>query len=415
VVYSAQSSVVTAYKVQSGLGTQATGSGGTVLRLSGGAGGRLTKAATESNEVRSDGMRVRGRHGTQKTTGQWAHEVSIGSMEPIIEAIMRDTWSAADLAITQATTFGGSAAATSVTTTTSTIVAAAGSWILQGLRVGDIIRATTLADAANNSKNLRITALTALIITVAETLVLNATPDTTFTITRPGKKLTQSGTLVKRYFTIDEYETDLDLSEIMTDFVWGSMRFGMQTNGLFTADPGGIGTGQFQTLATGTSPLLTSPTLSTGIPLSVVDATIRVNGVDVVDLTSLDITVDITPMAPDVFGSGAIKYSPDVFTGQMGISINFGCLRKDLQFMSDFAAETPYSIHLSAVENESEPKDFVALNIQNFTLGGVDKSAPNKAGGPRTQTVTVPMALVGQKGVVSGFNNSMIDFQSTAP
>jgi len=414
-MYSSQSAVTVAYKVQSGLGTQATGSGGTVLRLAGGTGGRLTKAATESNEVRSDGMRVRGRHGTQKTTGQWASEVSIGSHEAIMEAVMRDTWSAADLAITEASVLGGSAAATSITTTASTIVAAAGSWITQGLRVNDVIRLTGHVTAANNGKNLRITALTALVITVAETLVLNATPDTAFTVTRPGKKLIQSGTLVKRYFTIDEYESDIDLSEVMTDFVFGSLRFGMQTNGLFTADPGGIGTGQFSAQATGTSPLLTSPTLSTGVPLSVVDATIRINGVDVVDLTSLDITLDITPMAPDVFGSGAIKYSPDVFTGQMGISINFGCLRKDLQFMSDFVAETQYSIHGMAVENESEPKDFVAFSIPNITLGGVDKSAPNKAGGPRTQTVTVPTALVGIDNRGSGYDATMFKLQSTAP
>src|SRR4051812_38678200 len=134
--YQAQSNVLTAYKAQSGLGSQASGSGGTVLRMSGGAGANLTKAATESNEVRRDGMRQRGRHGTQKTTGEWSAEASLGSHDAILEAIMRDTWSAADLAITQATTFGGSGAATSVTTGANTIIAAAGSWILQGLRVG---------------------------------------------------------------------------------------------------------------------------------------------------------------------------------------------------------------------------------------------------------------------------------------
>lgn len=410
--YQSQSAGLISYKVQSALGTQATGSGGSVLRVSGGTGGRLSKAATESNEIRSDGMRVRGRHGTQKTTGAWTAECSIGSLETIMQAVMRDTWDAADLVITEASVLGGSAAATSITTTTSTIVAAAGSWITQGLRVGDVIRLTNHSTSANNSKNIRISALSALTITTPDTLVLNATPDTSFTVTRP-KKLTQSGTLVKRYFTIDEYDTDIDLSEVMTDFVFGSLRFSMQTNGLFTADPGGIGTGQFAAQATGTSPLLTSPTASTGIPLAVVDATIRIGSNDVVDLTSLDITLDISPMAPDVFGSGAIKYSPDVFSGQMAIGINFGCLRKDLTFMSDFAAETQYSLHVLAVENESEPKDFVSLFLPNFTLGGVDKSALNKAGGPRTQQISVPPALVGKAGTVSGYNDAMISIQST--
>src|SRR3954447_15768520 len=115
--YQTQSNVLCAYKVQSGIGVQASGAGGTVLRMAGGAGAQLTKAATESNEVRRDGMRQRGRHGTQKTTGQWNHEASLGSAEPLLEAIMRDTWAVA-LVITEATSGGP----TSITTTTSTIV-----------------------------------------------------------------------------------------------------------------------------------------------------------------------------------------------------------------------------------------------------------------------------------------------------
>lgn len=408
--YQTQSNAVVAYKAQSGLGTQATGSGGTVLRIAGGNGGRLSKAATESNEIRSDGMRSRGRHGTQKTSGDWSGQLSIGSHEPIMEAVMRDTWSAADLTITEAT-----GSLTSITTTTSTIVNGGGSWITAGLQVGDVIRLTNHSSTGNNGRNLRIAGLSTSTITVPETLTLNATPDTAFTITRPGKKLYQSGTLVKRYFTIDEYDVDIDLSEVMTDFVWGGLRFQMQPNGLIMADPSGIGTGQFATQATGTSPLLTSPTSTTSVPLAVVDATIRVGTNDVVDLTGVDIQITIDPVAPDVFGSGAIKYAPDVFTGQMGITINFSCLRHDLQFMSDFVSETVYSMHILAVENEAEPKDFVSIFIPNFTLGGVDKSALNKAGGPRTQTITVPPALVGIDNTGSGYDATMIKFQSTAP
>jgi hypothetical protein len=413
--YQTQSNVICAYKVQSALGTQASGAGGTVLRMAGGTGAQLTKAATESNEVRRDGMRQRGRHGTQKTTGQWNHEASLGSAEPLLEAIMLDTWSTADLAITEASVLGGSAAATSITTTTSTIVAAAGSWILQGLRVGDIIRLTNHSTPANNSRNLRITALTALTITVAETLTLNATPDTSFTVTRSGKKLIQysASTLVKRYFTIDEYDIDIDQSTVLTDFVWGSIKFSMAPNGLLMADPGGVGTGQISALATAASPLLTTPTESTATPYSVVDATIRVNGVDVVELTSFDLSLDITPAAPDVFGSGGIKYAPDVFTGQMAITMNLTALRKNLTYLQDFIAETVYSLHVLAVENESEPKDFLSIYVPNFTMGGNTRSSPNKAGGPLTETISIPAALVGKDQTGSGFDGAMIKFQST--
>jgi hypothetical protein len=357
--------------------------------------------------VRRDGMQIRGRHGTQKTTGAWTAEASLGSHDSIIEAVMRDTWGT-DLVLTQSDF-------TSIAIASNVVTLGSGNPATLGLRVGDVIRFTGLATAGNNSKNIRISALTSTTFTTPDTLI-DETADTTCTITRP-KKLTQfsAGSLVKRYFTVEEYDVDIDQSEVLTDFVWGSVRFSMQANGLFMADPGGIGTGKFDALATGSSPLFSSPGESTAVPFSVVDATIRVGSNDVVDLTAFDLTMDITPNAPDVFGSGAQKFSPDVFTGQMAISLNISALRKDLQFIQDFAAETVYSLHVLAVENESEPKDFLSMYIGNFTLGGVTKSALSKAGGPRTQSIAVPVALVGKDTTGTGYDQSMIKFQSTAP
>lgn len=403
--YQTQSNIITSYKVQSALGSQASGGSGTVLRMAGGAGAQLTKAATESNEVRRDGMRQRGRHGTQKTTGAWAHEASLGSAEPILEAIMRDTWSSA-LVLTQSDF-------TSLAVASNVVTLGSGDPRSLGLRVGDVIRFTGLSAAANNSKNIRISAMSATTFTTPDTLT-DMGADTTCTITRP-KKLIQysASTLTARYFTVDEYDVDIDLSTVLTDFVWGNIKFSMQPNGLIMADPGGIGTGQIAAQATGTSPLLTSPTESTATPYSVVDATIRVNGVDVVELTSFDLTLDIGLSAPDVFGSGAIKYSPDVFAGQMAVSMNLTALRKNLTYLSDFIAETVYSLHILAVENESEPKDFLSIFVPNFTMGGNTRSSPSKQGGPLTETISIPAALVGKDNTGTGYDATMIKFQSS--
>lgn len=404
--YQSQSNAYVAYKVQSALGTQATGAGGTVLRQTGGSGANLTKAATESNEVRRDGMRIRGRHGTQKTAGAWTGEASLGSHETVLEAVMRDTWDAAALALTQSDF-------TSLAIASNVVTLGSGDPRTLGLRVGDVIRFTNLSAAANNSKNCRIISMTATTFTVAETMT-DMGADTTCTITRP-KKLIQysASSIVKRYFTIDEYDVDIDQSTVLTDFVWGSIKFSMQPNGLLVADPGGIGTGQIAANSTGTSPLLTSPSESTAAPFSVVDATIRVNGTDVVDLTNFDITLDTTPSAPDVFGSGAIKYSPDVFTGQMAVSMNLTALRKNLTYLSDFIAETVYSLHVLAVENESEPKDFFSIYVGSFTLGSDTRSALSKQGGPLTETISIPAALVGKDTTGTGYDATMIKFSST--
>lgn len=377
-----------AYKAQSALGTAASGSGGTILRTTGGSGGLMTKAAYESQEVRRDGMSSRGRHGTRKTSGAYTSELSLGCADSIMAAVMRGAWGSADLALTQADF-------TSLTTTTSTIVLTSGNPISLGLRVGDVIRLTTFATTANNSKNLRITALSSTTITVAETLVLDASPDSTCTITRTGRVLTNPAalSLTKTYFTIDEYEADTDVSETFSDCIWGSMKFGMQPNGIITFDPSWMGNGQSAVNATGSSPVLTSPTEPTGTPLAVVDATLRVGSSDRVDLTGFELTLDTSPSSVDTIGS---VYSPDVFHGDMRISGSFSLLRSDLSFLTDFMAETQYSLHILAVENESEPKDFVSIYIPNFTLGGVAKSAIAKSGAARTQTIQIPAALVGK-------------------
>lgn len=393
-----------AYKVQSALGSAASGSGGTILRTTGGSAGLMTKAAYESQEVRRDGMSTRGRHGTRKTTGAYTSELSLGCADLIMEAVFRGAWGSANLQIDESDF-------TSITTGANTIVLASGSPISLGFRVGDVIRITNQATSTtNNNKNLRITALSSTTITVAETLVVNAVADTACEITRTGRVLINPavGSLTNRYFTIDEYDQDIDVSETFEDCMWGSMKFGMQPNGIITFDPTWVGSGRGSANATGSSPVLTSPTEPTGTPLAVVDATLRVGSSDRVDLTGFELTMDIAPSAIDTIGS---VYSPDVFPGDMRVSGSFSLLRSDLSFLTAFQDETVYSLQVLAVENESEPKSFVSIFIPNFTLGGVAKSALAKSGSARTQTIQIPAALVGKDETGSGYDATMAKIQ----
>jgi hypothetical protein len=402
--YQSQSNGYVAFKAQSAKGSIASGGSGFVLRSAGGAGGKITKNVYGSNEVRRDGMRSRGRHGQRRVSGTYLVEVSLDNMDSLYEAVFQGTWANA-LTITEATSGG----ATSITTTTSTIVGNTGSWITVGLRVGDVIRLTGFATSANNSKNLRITGLTATVITVAETLVLDASADTSFTITRPGQKLIcpAAGAAVKTYFTVEEYDGDLDLTEIFSDVIFHSLKFTMAPDSIMHCEVGFTGTGAFTTASAGSAPTFTSPTESTGVPLACVDATVRYSSTDFVELTSWDMMIDRGAVAPSVVGS---IYAPDVFTGNMAVGMNFGMLRSDYGKMTDFLAETALTFHVLAVENESEPKDFLSLFVPNFTLGGVDKSPLSKEAGPRTQTIAIPPDLVGidTTGAATGYDSTMV-------
>ena len=56
---------------------------------------------------------------------------------------------------------------------------------------------------------------------------------------------------------------------------------------------------------------------------------------------------------------------------------------------------------------------FVSFALTNFTFGGVDKSALNRAAGPRTETIQIPVGLVGKDETGGAFDATMIKWQST--
>lgn len=406
--YQTNSNATVAYKKQTGRGAVASGAAAKLLRIAGGNGVKPSKATVASAEIRNDGLSTRGRHGSQSLTGDYNAEMSLGSHDPIVEAVMRSAW--------DSTNFSKAAADfTSVTTTANAIILDTGNPITMGFRVGDVIRGATFPDGANNGKNLRITGLSATTITVAETLIVNAAPNVAAVITRPGKRLINPPDLLKAYFTLEEFEADIGESTVAQDFVWSAIKLSMATNGLIMASPSGVGTGQVTAITDGSAPTFTNPVATTDAPMSVVDATIRLNGVDLVELSALSISLDIQAASPPTFGSGAIKYGPDVFTGPLQVSMSLTMLRKSLAIFSDFVAEQPYTLDVLAVDNMSEPKDFISITVPNFTLGGVDPSALSKAGGGRTQTITIPAGLVGiANNPTAGFDNTMIGIQTTA-
>lgn len=379
-----------AFKVQSAKGTPASGSGGKVLPLSGGQMGRLQKTAIASRAIRRDGMQLRGRHGSQRTMGGYSGEMLIGGTDDIKEAVMRSTWSAANSVAASGTQL------TSVTTTSGGIIAAAGSFIAQGFRVGDVVRLTGFPDVANNNKNRRVSALTTSTMSFADGLIPNATPDTTFQITRVGRTLDNpgAGALLKRYFTIEESELDLNGTEVFSDCVWNRYRVSMGADGNVEEETGWMGTGAFQ--ANSGAAVLTSPTEITGVPLAAVEATLRYGTTDLIDLTSFDLTIEVPAQAPPV--TGPQRVAPDVFLGVQRVSMNLTVMRKDLLPIADFLAENQLSLHFLAAAQGSEPLDFFSAFVGNFTLGDVAKSALSQDAGGRTVQLSVPAELVGIDG-----------------
>jgi hypothetical protein len=387
------------YKVESTFNTLPGGTGGKAFRTTGG-GLNLTKTTFASQELRKDGLQIMGRHGSRSVAGTLNGELSLGTYDDFFQAVMRDTWDS-PLTVTNATM-------TSITTTTSTIVASGGSWIAQGLRVGDVIRLTNHSTSANNNRNLTITGLTASTITVAETLTLDSNPDSSFTVTRP-KKLTRLADTgyTDRTFTIEEYSADIDYSEVYTGCTVNTMRIQLQPNGMVAVSFGIVGA-DAAAYASGSSPYFTTPTLTTSLPMVAVDAKLYKGGVAVADLTAFELTIALNAGGVPVIGS---YVTPAMFTNTMAVTGSVSAVRKDLQNLTDFINETTFSLGAVLIENESEPKDFFSLFLPSVKFADVNKSELG-ANGPRIETLPLLVGIDPTR--ASEYDATSVCFQTSA-
>jgi len=365
-----------AYKAETTFGVRPADGGAKVFPHNDGAKQTMSKATIRSNAKRRDGQTRIGRHGSRSVGGSYAMDAALGAVDDLIEAVLRGTWAPA-LVITEAT-----AGLTSITTTANTIVAAAGSWITAGIRRGDVIRLTNHATPANNDRNLTVVGVTALVITVAETLTANAAADATFTVTRP-RKLIQPQVPVNRSFTFEEQLLDLDASEIFTGERIGSLQVQMGPDGMVTLTFGIVGQ-DMAVLEGAQSPHFTNPTTPISIGLVAVDAAIMRGTTRVATLTSLNFTFDIGASGKAVIGG---TVTPEVFTNPATLSGSVTGLRTDMEQVKAFLNEQTTSIHLLLVEPESEPKDFISFFIPLVKYMGAEKDGVGSTDG---MTETTP-------------------------
>lgn len=392
--YQSGRNILVAYKPEANFGVLPGASEAKIFRANSG-GITLAKEPIRSNEIRADGMSTRGRHGSRSVTGAYTGDLSVGTFDDLIEAVFRGTYEPA-LELDEDDV-------TSITTTANTIVGASGDWLALGLRVGDVIRLVAHADVGNNDRNIRIAGLTANTITVAETLTVNAVPDTDFTLTRP-KSLIQG--MVARSFTIEEHEADIDGSEVFTGCRIGSMQLQLQPNGNATLNFAIVGQ-DMDVLEGPNAPYFTDPSRTATIGLTAVEAKIMVGGAEVMDISSVDLTLNLNASGVPVVGS---VLTPEVFTNTATIELSITALKKDVTRSQQYLDEDELSLHLLFEENESGAADFVSFYIPNFTLANATKGEIGQDNA-RTQTFS---ALVGIDERGGAFDPTMIKFQTSA-
>jgi hypothetical protein len=394
--YQSGRNLLIAYKPEVTFGEAEDATAAKVFRPNSG-GLNLAKEPIRSNENRRDGQITRGRHGSRSVAGSFAGDLSLGSYDDFIEAVFRGTFGAA-LTITEAT-----AGLTSITTTTNTIVAAAGSWLTAGLRVGDVIRLSGHSTAGNNGRNLRVTGVTALTLTVAETLVADAVADTAFSIVRP-KKLVMGTT--PRSFTIEEREIDIDGSKLFTGNRIGQMQLQLQPNGMVIITFTIVGQ-NMDILEGADSPYFDAPVATVSLGMTAVEAVIRLGAEDILDVTAVDLTINLNASGVPVSGS---DLTPEIFTNQATVEGSITALKKDLSRVRNFLDEDELSLHLLFTENEAGAQDFCSFFIGNLTLSGATDS---ELGADNGRTQQLPM-MIGKDERGGAYTESTVVYQTSA-
>src|SRR5690606_32662415 len=144
---------------------------------------------------------------------------------------------------------------------------------------------------------------------------------------------------------------------------------------------------------------------TTTIGLTAVEAKIRLGTNDVVDVSSLDVTINLNAAGQPVVGS---NLTPDVWTNLADVTASITLLKADASRMQQYIDEEQLSISL--LFEEQDGADFCAFHIPNFTFAAGSKSELG-ADGPRTQTFQL---LVGKDMRGGAYDPTMISYQTSA-
>jgi hypothetical protein len=254
-----------------------------------------------------------------------------------------------------------------------TVARAAGSWVADGVFVGNVIRLSggTL-NAANVGNNLLVVQVTALTLTVR---VLSSTPlvaqatIASVTATVQGKQtFAPLSGHTDDSFTIEEFYSDIDQSEVYTGMKVGSMAMQLPATGLVTVDFSFLGKNLAQT---GTVQYFSNPTAASANGIfAAVNGAVIVDGVPTSLITSADITIERGLEAAQTIGT---NFAADVFTGRIRITGNFSTYFQDGAFRNYFDQEQTVSLVIALTTGNAKDAGVVSIVLPKVKIGSATK------------------------------------------
>jgi len=330
----------------------------------------LAKDTYQSGEIRPDFQVADFRHGLRKVGGSISGELSAKTYADFIAAALKKDFVAGVTVTGASITVGGTAGAW-------TITRAAGSFLTDGVKIGDVVRLTAGAfNAANLNKNIQVTGLTATVLTG---VVLNGSaltaegPIASAAVTVIGKKtmIPQAGHTDKS-FAIEHWHPDVPASELFTGCKVSKITFTLPATGMATVAVEFTG----RDATPGSAQYFTNPT-----PVTVTGTMAAVNGVVKVGtatggtITSASIEISAAQSSEPGIGSNVAEQVATgrvIVTGQITAKFDSTALR------DAFYNETEVSAYMAFTADNSANSDFIAFSMGRLKINGADKDDGEK-------------------------------------
>ena len=387
------------YKKETNFGELAGTSGAkTARRVTGNF--NLNKETYSSEEIRTDYQMQDFRHGVRSVEGSLNGELSPRSYTDFFAAALARNFtvgvSATGVSLTIATISGG-----------YTLTRSTGSYLTTGFKIGDVVRLTGAGlNAANVSKNLLITNVTALVMNV---IVLN---NSTLIAEGPIASVTLAVVGSKTFaplightsdsFTFEEWYNDISQSEVFSGNKVSSIGVSLPATGLATIDLSFTGQDLKQT---GTSQYFVSPSAqgSDGI-FAAVNGALLVDGTVVALLTGVNVNITRNLSMEPVVGS---NFHPEIFDGRILVDGEFTAFFTGGGFRDIFNNETETSLVVALTTSNLKDADFMTIVLPRIKLGSDTKNdgeqgivsthsfqaLRNNAGGANTATEATTLSI----------------------
>lgn len=353
-----------AYKKETSWGVAAGASGGKYIRRVT-SNFNLSKETYQSDEIRTDYQMADYRHGTRSVEGSINGELSPGSYADFFAAALAKDF------VAGATT--GAVMVIAATTGPNTLTRSAGSFLTDGFKIGEVVRASGFTTVNNNNRNLLITGLTATVMTVLPLDGGNLTAEAegdTVTVSVVGKKTFAPLTgHTDDSFTFEEFYDDINQSEVTTGNKVNSIAVSLPASGLATVDLAFMGK---DLEITGTSQYFTSPTeANTNGIFAAVNGYLLVGGSPVALVTGLNFTINRNLSMEAVLGSDTV---PDIFEGRILVDGEFTAFFQDRAFSDLFANEVETSLVVVLTTSNAFDANFVSVVIPRIKVNSDTKN-----------------------------------------